>query len=107
MTSAAVAVERDDVLRTDDCIVLHILTGTLRSVTEGRFERFRGVSLLMFDQDRSVLSSPTLVCPHHPAASTIEYEERHGPSYWHYPEASLTTTPVTPARNVSDGTLQA
>lgn len=80
------------------CIVLHIMTGVLRNVTEGCFDRFRGVSILLFDEDRSVLSSRGLVCPHHPGASTIEYAQRHGPSYWHCAEPSLTSTPVMPAQ---------
>lgn len=88
------------------CIVLHILTGTLRNVTEGRFYRFGGFTFFSLDVERSVLGSPALVCPHHPGASTIEYAQRHGPSYWYSTEPSLTSTPVTPARKVSDGTSQ-
>ena len=93
------------------CIVLHILTGTLRSVTEDRFDRFRGFVSDLWDHERdrsNVLGLPSLVCPHHPAAMTEQYERRHGKdSYWHHAEASLTTTPVTPAGKVSDGTFQA
>lgn len=90
------------------CIVLHIMTGTLRSVTEGRFDRFAGHGfMLLLDGDQKYLWSLWLVCPHHPAAITIDYAQRHGPSYWHYAEPSLTSTPVMPARKVSDGTFQA
>jgi hypothetical protein len=97
------------------CCLLHILTGTLRSVTEGRFERFEGRGIFTWAEDADGhfarwCASRGLICPHHPAASSDDYRQRlttDSDLYWYTDSApSLTTTPVTPARNVSAGTSQ-
>jgi hypothetical protein len=96
--------------------MLHILTGTLRSVVEGRFDRFEGRGIFTWAEDADghfarSCASRGLICPHHRAAFTDDYQRRmttDADLYWYTDSAphSLTTTPVMPARNVSDGTSQ-
>lgn len=71
------------------CCLLHVLTGTLRSVTEGRFDRFEGHSIFKWvggTADRSTrwVASPGLICPHHRETVNPEYLGRHGQSYWYH-----------------------
>lgn len=98
------------------CCHLHILTGTLRSVTEGRFRRFKDRSIFSWaavtDGHHARWSaSPGLVCSHHDGARSAAYRRRMRGAvdrYWYAEGASaLTPTPVTPARKVSDGKSQA
>lgn len=71
------------------CCTVHILIGTLRSVTEGRFDRFMGHSIFTWADDLNghfarASESRGLICPHHRASFEPEYLRRHGSSYWYY-----------------------
>lgn len=67
------------------CTTLHVLTGVVRSVTEGRFERFRERRFEMFEP---WFAEPWLrddpICVHSTGAS--------GDHYWNTAEASMTDT---------------
>jgi len=114
------------------CCLLHTLTGTLRSVAEGRFDRFAGFGIFTWAEDTDghfarSCASRGLICPHHHGALTADYRRRlstdadlywyaefpppsltgNGPSRGEWQLGPLTTTPVTPARKVSDGESQA
>lgn len=94
------------------CGVLHLLTGTLRSVTEGRLDRFdaeasAGRSFSWALADGSAIAriwntwpDDTSFCIHHSGYSTLDS------NYWNGPNASLTSAPVTPAKEGEHGTFQ-
>jgi hypothetical protein len=75
------------------CCLLHLLTGLLRSVVSGRFDRFQlsaHNATWLEDRDGHVAkycASPDLVCPHHAATRSDDYL-LHAYPYWGYEEAS-------------------
>lgn len=76
------------------CYLLHILTGTLRSVTEGRFDRFEGRGIFTWAEDTDGhfarwTASRGLVCSHHHASCTDadDYQRRMATDrdrYWYF-----------------------
>lgn len=75
------------------CCLLHLLTGLLRSVVSGRFDRFQlSAHNATWPEDRTghlskSCASLDLICPHHPETHSDDYLQRATP-YWDYEEAS-------------------
>lgn len=74
------------------CCLMHILTGTLRSVSDGRFDRFDHHRSYTWAHDPTGhfakwLAFPTMICPHHAEATTAEYRQRSD-RYWGGEQAS-------------------